>query len=215
MGGGGACGRCWETLPRSGSSCPTCALPGVDGRCADCRREAPPVTRAAAAGTYAGALARIVVAYKFHGFDTLASPAARTMAAAVAREELPAPECLVPIPSTRRRNRERGYDPALLLARALGRRTGWPVHSLLNRVRDDAPQSRLAAAARRSNLVGAFAASPSAVGRRTLLVDDVSTTGATAFEAARTLLLAGAARVDLVVLARTPEPEAFHHPEIS
>ncbi len=214
-GGGGVCAACWNALPRASESCPRCALPGASGECADCRRDPPPVERAAAAGVYAGPLARIVVAYKFRGFDTLAAPAARAIAAALAREGLPAPDALVPVPSTRRRNRERGYDPALLLARSLARFARRPVRRLVKRVRETAPQSRLSAAERRFNLEGAFAARPGAAGRHLLLVDDVATTGATAFASARALREAGAARVDLAVLARTPQPEDFRDPEIS
>lgn len=212
-GGGGACAACWSSLPRAPESCPRCALPDSHGVCADCRREPPPIDAAASAGTYAGPLARIVIAFKFHGFDTLAAPAARAMAGAHAAAGLPDAHAIVPVPSTSRRNRERGYDPALLLARALSRRTGRSVRCLLRRVRDNAPQSRLSAVERRTNLVGAFEALPSP-GATLLLVDDVATTGATAFAAARALRGAGASRVDLLVLARTPQPEDFRHPEI-
>jgi ComF family protein len=213
-GGGGVCADCWATLPRAAASCPRCALPGSAGACADCRHEEPPLERSVAAGVYAGPLARIVIAFKFRGLDTLAAPAARVMAAALARESLETPDAIVPVPSTPRRNRERGYDPALLLARALAHHLGRPVRRLLRRLRDDVAQSRLCATERRINVQGAFAAR-AAHGRHLLLVDDVATTGATAFAAARALRGAGAARVDLVLLARTPEPEDFRHPEIT
>ncbi|MBK9089030.1 MAG: ComF family protein [Holophagales bacterium] len=123
----------------------------------------------------------------------------------------PASGAVVPVPSTTRRNRDRGYDPGGLLAEEVARQLGRPLRALLSRVREAPPQSALPAAERRRNVHGAFRSSPSARGAHLLLVDDVMTTGATAFEAARTLRAAGAAHVDLLVLARTPETEALPH----
>lgn len=176
----------------------------------------PPIARALAFGLYAGTLARIVQAFKFRGFDILAPPASARMAA-LAREQGLAEQAdaLVPVPSTSRRNRQRGYDPAGLLAEETGRRLKLPVLPALRRTRETAPQSALPAAERLRNVAGAFAASARARGRSLLLVDDVATTGATAFEAARALESAGAARVGLLLLARTPEPEDFRFPEIA
>ena len=148
-------------------------------------------------------LARIVIAFKFHGYDILAEPASRLMADVAADT---ACDAIVPVPSTRSRNRERGYDPARLLARGIASRVGRPLAgSLLKRARETAPQSSLAASERRENVQGAFASSPGAAGLSLLLVDDVMTTGSTAFSAAQALLASGARRVDFVVLARTPE----------
>jgi ComF family protein len=121
------------------------------------------------------------------------------------------PAAIVPIPSTARRNRDRGYDPGALLAEEVARQLGRPLRALLSRVREAPPQSALPAAERRRNVHGVFTSSPSARGAHLLLVDDVMTTGATAFEAARTLRAAGATRVDLLVLARTPEAEPLTH----
>jgi predicted amidophosphoribosyltransferase len=84
--------------------------------------------------------------------------------------------------------------------------------NLLLRVKDTPHQLALAPAARAGNVRGAFAIEPrrrdELRGRRIALVDDVVTTGATAAEAARTLLQAGAAAVDVWALARTPRPDA-------
>ncbi len=151
---------------------------------------------------------RLVHAMKFQGFDIAAAPAGARLADAVRREGIDAPDAVVAVPSTRGRNRERGYDPGALLAEELGRRLSLRILLALTRVRETPPQSALGASERRSNVAGAFRGRPIAAGRSLLLVDDVMTTGATAFTAAGALRDAGARRVDLAILARTPEPDA-------
>ena len=209
-GGGGVCPGCWALLPllSADASCPRCALPGDGSACASCRREPPPLARTVAFGLYADGLKALLHAFKFRGWDLLAEPCGERLAGAarVARIAHGA-DALVAVPSTRRRNRARGYDPAALLAEAAARRLALPVRSLLVRTRETAPQSELPAARRRENVAGAFAASPAARGRVLVLVDDVATTGATLFSAAHALALAGAAEIRGLVLARTPEPE--------
>jgi len=79
------------------------------------------------------------------------------------------------------------------------------------RVLDGAPQASLPWKARQANVRHAFECRIDLTGKTVAVVDDVMTTGATAFEAARTLRASGAARVDLLVLARTPETEALPH----
>ena len=114
---------------------------------------------------------------------------------------------LVPVPLHRSRLRARGFNQALLLARALGRRRGLHVLSrALTRVRATNAQAGLGAAERRRNLHGAFVVRrPDAVrDRAVVLVDDVLTTGATADACARALRAAGAARVDVFTVGRAP-----------
>jgi ComF family protein len=170
------------------------------------------VSRAAGVVRYEGVARRLIHALKFRGHDILAAPAGALMAATARVHGFDLGSgAVVPVPSTARRNRERGYDPGALLAEEVARRLGRPFRALLSRIREVPPQSTLPAGQRRRNVQGAFAASPAARGADLLLVDDVMTTGATAFEAARTLREAGAARVDLLVLARTPEAEPLLH----
>ena len=207
-GGGGFCADCWAALPRFApeTTCPRCALPTGGGTCRGCENAPPPVAGAVALGPYEGTLKHLVHALKFEGHDILAAPAAARLAVEVRRSGLDGVDAVVPIPSTRRRNRERGYDPAALLGEELARRLALRLLPALVRVKETPPQSALTAAARRANVAGAFRARPSAAGRSLLVVDDVLTTGATAFAAAEALRAAGARHVALAVLARTPEP---------
>jgi len=105
-------------------------------------------------------------------------------------------DVLVAVPLHSRRQRTRGYNQSLLLAREVSRRLDLPLAAeALFRRRDTPPQARaMEADARRRNVAGAFDCRPGAVaGRRVLLVDDVTTTGATLDACARALLAEGEA----------------------
>lgn len=216
LGGGGLCRACWRALPllESGDACRRCALPSAAPLCRACAAAPPPVSRTAAVARYEGVARRLVHALKFRGHDILVPRCGALMADAALGLAGPL-DALVPVPSTARRNRDRGYDPAALLAEDVARRLSRPLRRLLSRAREAPPQSTVPAAERRGNVRGAFSSSSRARGLALLLVDDVMTTGATAFEAARTLRAAGAATVALLVLARTPEagPPSRNHPE--
>ncbi len=158
---------------------------------------------------------RLVHAFKFGGWDILAAPAGRRLAQTARRDGLAGEvDAIVPVVSTRGRNRERGFDPAVLLARETAFRLSLPVRPLLRRVRDTAPQSGLPKDRREENIAGVFASRPAA-GLKLLLLDDVMTTGATAAAAARALRQAGAKSVRLLVLARTPGPAETDPREVS
>jgi predicted amidophosphoribosyltransferase len=188
-----ACARCGGALGVRRGFCAGCA-----GRLFACR-----LTRAAV--SYRGPAASLVHAFKFRGFPCAARAAGRVMAADFARrEELAGFEALVPVPLHPRRERERGYNQALLLARELGAATGLPVRELLERRRAAAPSWRLGRAARRAELSGAFAprAGDGARGLRLLLVDDVCASATTLEECALALRRAGARDVAGYAFAR-------------
>jgi ComF family protein len=138
-------------------------------------------------------------------------PAAEAVATELIREAArrvpgPAPDLIVPVPLHPRRLRERGFNPAGLLASALGHAQGLPVDPVaLIRIRDTRSQTRLARSQRALNVSGAFRARSRALPGRIWLVDDVVTTGSTLREAARTLRGSGAHRIVAVCAARTPE----------
>jgi competence protein ComFC len=113
---------------------------------------------------------------------------------------------VVPVPTTGRRSRQRGYNQARLLAAEVARRVGSSCSDALTRVRAAASQTELAPWARRENVRGVFTCSEEGArtvsGMDVVLVDDVLTTGATAGEAAGELGKAGARTVTLLAFAR-------------
>ncbi|MES1262566.1 MAG: phosphoribosyltransferase family protein, partial [Acidobacteriota bacterium] len=113
-------------------------------------------------------------------------------------------DAVVPVPLHWRKQWERGYNQAELLARHVAKRRGVPLVKALRRKRPTAVQASLAVAGRRKNVAGAFLMRPQArlAGQRVLLIDDVMTTGATAGACAVALKRGGAKSVSLLTLAR-------------
>lgn len=115
-------------------------------------------------------------------------------------------DLVIPIPLTKERMRERGYNPAAQLARALS--PGKCALHTLQRIRHTEAQSHLTRAQRLRNLRGAFvvalAQRASLSGQHVILIDDVMTTGATLTTASRALRQGGAAQISVLCLARTP-----------
>lgn len=118
---------------------------------------------------------------------------------------LEAADLLLPVPLSRQRLQQRGYNQSLELARQLAPAKTAP--GLLLRIRDTPPQSSLQRAERLRNVQGAFAVEPlrqtEVRGKRVVLIDDVMTSGASLFAAAQALRDAGAAHITGLVLART------------
>ncbi|HET8579260.1 MAG TPA: ComF family protein [Methylomirabilota bacterium] len=202
------CARCWARLERiEGPVCRTCGLPmTVPGICGACRRRRPAFAYARAAARYGDVVREALHAFKFGGRRALAAPLADLLAAA-GPAWLPAgaPDLILPVPLHPRRERERGFNQAVLLARRIGRAWGRSVREdVLRRTIATLPQTDLGLQARRANVRGAFALRRSELvaGRHVLVVDDVFTTGATVGECARCLYKAGAARVGVLTVAR-------------
>lgn len=166
----------------------------------------PPVYgRARAVALYDGTARDLVHRLKYGDRLDLSRSMARMMAAA-GRDLLQDADVIVPVPLHVLRLWRRRFNQAALLARAVARHAGTPCDvRALSRVRATRPQVGLTRQQRSLNLQGAFrvqdAARPRIAGRRILLIDDVATTGATGNAAARALLRAGAAGVDLLTFA--------------
>jgi ComF family protein len=157
---------------------------------------------ALAAFAYEGTLRRALAALKYTGAARLAPILAQTAGPAFGRLlDVAGPAALVPVPVHAERRRERGYNQAELVARALGRRASLATVLALRRVRPTTKQHRLDRAARLRNLRDAFAAS----GRAppvAILVDDIITTAATLEACASVLREAGSREVYGFAVAR-------------
>lgn len=208
------CTACETELPWLGDQCQTCALPlpAAGMTCGPCLKQPPAFERVAVPWTYGFPVDSLITRFK----HSAKWPFGHLLAELLARfllhrfdEDLDRPDTLVPVPLAVKRLRQRGFNQAAMLAGWLGTRLDIACdEKLLLRVQDTSAQQGLKAEARKKNLRNAFALAPDATikGRHLALVDDVLTTGATAQALARLLMDAGAARVDVYCLARTPKP---------
>lgn len=202
------CAACRAELAANTHCCQRCALPLASGGglCGQCLQQPPAFERVVAPWLYSEYLAFIVQRWKFEDEPAL-TPLLADLWLQGARA-LTRPDVLLPVPLHWYRQWRRSYNQAELLARQLARAfPGLQVNSgLLRRKRATAAQSGMNARQRARNLRGAFTATGSCDNLRVALVDDVLTTGATAREAASVLRQAGASRVEIWCLARTPLP---------
>ena len=205
---GPLCATCWAAVPRHETPACRCGLPLPPGgsTCGHCRRGRQPLDAGASLGPYEGPLRIALHELKYRGRRRVAGRLAEALLESLsARALVEGSDILVPVPLHPRRLRERGFNQAALLAHELGRRTGRPCgERALVRRKETTPQAGLSAAARRRNVAGAFAVRRRALvaGRVVTLVDDVFTTGATAYACARALREAGAREVRLLSIAR-------------
>lgn len=185
--------------------CPLCGYPSRNNLlCYRCQKSARTVDGVRSVAFFEGPLRETVHAFKYRGLHCLTKPLAKLMVVCWHREPLPA-DVIVPVPLHRRRLRERGYNQAALLARALGAEIGLPVREdWLIRTRVTAPQVKLNVSERKQNVADAFQCRipDLVIGRQVLLVDDVCTTGATLDACGLALRQAGAKSVWAFTLGR-------------
>lgn len=210
------CDACAEELlklvvkrycPRCGTTCGENLAPSEDG-CAWCPQPLPRFGQVIRLGPYGGPLRAFIRRLKYRRREAGLGQIGRMLARACEARCQP-PHAVVAIPTPWRRRVWRGHDHARALAGEIARQMGLPLGDDLKRVRSNPPQARLSRAARQKNVRGCFAVRRGSQlhGAHLLLVDDVTTTGATANEAAWELKKAGADIVTLVVIAKTdPKP---------
>jgi len=185
--------------------CLRCGFPLGSGApaaqtCYECGGWGPELSAACFAVVLRGPATALVHGLKYDGWSGLADLMGERMAqSAIPRELESGAYLIVPMPTTRRRARTRGYNQARLLADAVSDRVHMPLIEALERRQRGSTQVGLHPAERRANVKHAFSVRADAratlTGARVLLVDDVLTTGSTAMEAARPLVQTGAKQV--------------------
>ncbi len=199
------CDKCGDPLARQDQSLiPDPKSPrDLQSLCAMCCASSSSVGRARAIGEYQGTLREIIHALKYAGRISLARPLAERMRQR-GRDLLNDVDCVVPVPLHWRREYQRGFNQAHEIARHLGP----PVVKALRRRRATRAQVELPADRRRANVASAFALrrgwhrGPTIQGKKLLLIDDVSTTGATLEACADALRDFGASEVYALTAAR-------------
>ncbi|MBI4835473.1 MAG: ComF family protein [Planctomycetes bacterium] len=158
-------------------------------------------------GEYKDALKDIILLYKYGKQKLLAETLAKCLAERLEKEKeiLGKIDIIVPVPLTKAKEKQRGFNQCELIAGYLGRHFGKPVSKgSLVRIKETPAQASLSRAQRIENLKDAFKAmgAEEFKGKNILLVDDVMTTGATAGEVSRVLKHSNAKSIYVAVLAR-------------
>lgn len=222
------CVGCAEILPRlssqafcpackekirfiTGSLCPICGMaffdsPALNHLCGNCLESKPYFSLARSVAGYETLILDLIHQFKY-GRNIAAGSALASFMAEFNFSDIDFTDysLIMPVPLHIRRLRERGFNQALILARAIGKKYQIPVNfSLLKRCKFTLTQTGLDKNAREKNIRGAFAVNDNTKieGKNIILIDDVYTTGATINQCAKTLIKAGASKVAVLTLAR-------------
>ena len=202
------CQACLDQVEPIGPRiCDTCGAPSLERACQQCREHPPLFEIARSVGRFEGPLREAVHELKYLGKRPAAHELVELMVAyAVSHPRLAnGADAVIPVPIHPTRERARGFNQADLLAKPLADALELPtLEGVLVRTRAGKPQVGLHADERRRNVLGEFEVRrrDAIRDRIIILVDDVFTTGSTADEAARVLMMSGARSVRVFTLAR-------------
>ncbi|MEQ9488768.1 MAG: ComF family protein [Alphaproteobacteria bacterium] len=213
---GGLSAKAWSDIEFfAGPACDACGLsfdhPVTPGTlCASCEARPPHFDHARAVFAYDDNSRSLLTDFKYGDRTDFAPVFCRWLSRAGA-ELIEQADIVAPVPMHRMRLWQRRYNQAALLVHGItGNSRAIAANDLIERIRKTKPQGHLSVIARARNVRGAFSVRPKwvkrVVGQTILIVDDVFTTGATVEECARVLKKAGAARVDVLTVARVPKP---------
>ena len=203
------CRACREDLPQfPAESCPGCGAPSERAAlCLHCCASPPAYDACIAACGYHYPVDLMVKKLKYQARLDLARALSAPLLERLKPAPGPRPDCLIPTPLHRARQRRRGFNQAREIARILARNLAVPVDDgLLRRHKPTAQQYELRPEQRARNVKGAFSLMKTMSYKNVAVIDDILTTGATAHEMARLLKDHGAEHVQVWCLARAAPP---------
>lgn len=183
------------------ATCPVCGRKTAKNEiCGECKADAPRYKKGVSALVYDDGAAILVLKFK-NGDEYLAEFFGGLLEKKY--EELPPCELITFVPLTKNKKFQRGYNQGELLAKNLGERLALPVREVLKKKRETDDQKSLSRRERAENLKGVFEIidRKACKDKTILLVDDVLTTGTTADEVTRELMIAGAKAVYFAAVA--------------
>lgn len=214
--GAALCPACRAQIPHLNPRCPLCGQPCVLGRfCSACRTEAEEYhfDGVFSYGAYEKtALKPAIRALKYQGVRIIGLMLGKMLGRQLLSQWRQAPDeiktdgqtpLLLPIPLHPRRERERGYNQAFLIAQGVAASTAWPLARTLKRLSYQAPSAKMTYAARLKQKKYFTCQGQDLKGQTIILIDDIFTTGATAQAAAETLKQAGARYVFVATMAQS------------
>ncbi len=195
----GLCEACLNDLPYSPStSCPQCGLSSNGLICGSCLNSAPDFDATRTVFIYAFPIDAMMQSYKYGNAAHLSRTFGQFLAEKV---DLGCVDLIIPMPMHHARIKERGFNQALEIAKFFAKDKLDYKSAIRQKLTP--PQASLPLKERVKNIKGAFAVNADLAGKRTAIVDDVMTTGASLNELAKTLKKAGASHVECWVVART------------
>src|SRR6186713_1982604 len=211
---GPVCPACWGRMKRiERPFCSQCGMPApfIEGLCGSCRTGEHAFDFARSALVFNDPLREIIHHLKYSDRVSLARPLGTLLCECLEQESFQG-EVVLPVPLHPRRERQRGYNQANLIAESLRKLNRTIDTKTLRRRKNTTSQTGLSRSQRTMNLAGAFEVRRH-VPECVIVVDDVFTTGSTLHEVAKTLKRHGAKRVEVLTVARVPSPEGRGWPE--
>lgn len=199
------CDHCYTLLQTLKHGCKVCAKPLRDLEqtiCNDCQRDPPEFDKIYTAFAYVEPLQHILHNFKYYNALYLKSLITKLLQAA------PIPHnqigCLVPVPLSKQKLQQRGYNQAAILGKELAKQLSVQYNAnLIKKILHTTNQVDLTGDARRKNLCNAFACIDDIAVSTVTLIDDIVTTGSTVNEISKVLKARGVNSVNVWCVART------------
>ncbi|MCU7959142.1 MAG: ComF family protein [gamma proteobacterium symbiont of Bathyaustriella thionipta] len=203
------CQDCEQELPRNRYFCRCCAQPlaaqAHGSLCGACQKRPPTFEQVFAPFLYRRQIQALIRRYKFSDHQPSGRLLETLFMQSLRQQKPPVPAALIAVPLHPQRLKERGFNQAQQLAKALSRQFACPLLQKAVARKGGLPhQADLDKQARLKNLRDAFVLKEHNLPAHIGIVDDVLTTGATANALAKALRRAGVERIQVFVLARTP-----------